>query len=425
MKLTPILLTIVLITACSRNESIPEFHKLTYQVHGSRRHNELQVIITKDDLVNVSYTRYNSHSVDYHTHLSQAESVRLLSLVQSLEIPVPEKSNQMIPRHTGAQELLTIQVGEQTKPIIFEHHISFQPLRHFLSQLVVQADSLDAIEHNENFYSATSAVNQKHAGVKALQPEKFKSPLYNYIQKTDDQQHLQWAFESLAWITTPAEFHDFIALELKNQKKQTVLLNTIATFWIPETHLNALCPIFLSYLETYQKTPCELTDMERSIVAYQFSYLLGKCRYKKAIPFFRTYLEQYDKPYLTSVHYPLSMMGASGLETLTPFLEHKKEHLRLNAIELIVRASKYYPDNNITDPLPASEYENMVPHYRDTILPKLRDLSKNDSSERVNIKAAEAVIEIKLNMKNSNQQVEPIVTTPVDKVEAQSTQAHP
>ena len=368
---------------------------LSYKWQGGfSPYKDITVTIFATGLAEVKTHKQDAETVDYKTQLSEPELGALKSLVKATDFFSQQEQDSDFASDTGETEL-SITDGDRKKTLIFQYRPPLEPLCQFLWKLVSQAEALHSIESDGDIYSSIGAVNPRHAGPKALQPDRFKNPLMKYIEHSETPQKVGWALEGLAWITTPEEFSGYISIELSKETRREMVLRTIGmnTGNLPDSHLKSLCPIYLTFVRDNCDRRDELTQIEKEAIS-GFIQLLGETRYQAAIPLFMKWFEAHDQPYITTELVPLAKMGSSSLGALLPQLESTNESHRLNSIELITIASRLNPRSKYSNPLSDYEYQQMIPIFTNSVIPRLGVMSLEDPSQKIREKSAEALIEI-------------------------------
>jgi hypothetical protein len=370
---------------------------IEYRCHGADSpYQEVSITIAGTGGARVVTRRHVGPGVDYKTQLSREELGALKTLVHSTDFFAQPEKDGTGARDVGATEL-TVRSGDDTRTLSFHYRPSMQPLTEVLWKLVAQAEAVRAIEGDGDIYTASAVVNPRQAGMKALQPDRLKEPLMAYVCAHTDRQKVEWALEGLAFVTTPEEFSGFVALRLEDAKQRDLFLGLVGThpFWgnIPESHLKALCPVYLAFARDARARTHALEKAEQQALG-DFTRLLGDIRYQPAIPVLTKWFEQHREPYVDASLTPLARMGTSSLTVLVPYLQSSEECYRVNAIELLVLASRTSPRAGFSNPLSEYEFGQMIPVFTNTVIPKLVTLAGQDPSAKVKATAGKAVEEI-------------------------------
>lgn len=370
---------------------------LTYRWQGGYSpYKQVEVKISQAGAAMVTGQKQDSLPLQHLTSFSNEELETLRELIRSTGFFTQTGQDTDLDTGEGKTEL-TIHLDGKSKTLNYLHLPALEPLEHFAWRLITQASAIQALESDGDVSSAANAVMPTHAGMKSLQPGRLKIPLMSYVRDHYDRQKIETALEALSWVTTPEEYSRFVSLGLKKGDLGEKLLGIIGTHPfcgnIPGTHLKSLCPVFLAYAKDAHSRKSELGAVEQKALA-DFTRLLGEARYEPAIPLLKDRFEKHDRPYITTSLTPLAKMGLPGLRALTPYLESKKEAHRLNAIELLTIASRLGPNGGFANPLSEQEFRRMIPVFTDQVIPRLRDLSGEDPSNRVKKKAGEALKEI-------------------------------
>lgn len=328
--------------------------------------------------------------------LSPEVVAALRTLIRSTEFFSQPAKDTSFATDTG-ESVLKINSEGSERTLTYHYRPQLSPLTQPIWKLITQAFTTKAIESDIDIYTATGAVQPTHSGMKVLQPEALKAPLMTYIRDHDDRQKVQWSLEALAWITTPEEYSGFVSIGIEAHRTRDTILTIIGThpFYgsIPDSHLQALCPIYLSYAKDFHSRLNQLSSAEKEALS-DFTRLLGETRYEPAIPLLTQWFDDHIEPYITTSLTPLAKMGSASLRSLTPYLERPEEPYRLNAIELLTIASRLGPHGGYANPLTDNELGRMIPIYTDNILPQLMEMSQSDPSRTVRDKATKALDEI-------------------------------
>ena len=368
---------------------------LSYKWQGGLSpYKDITVTIFASGQTEVTTHKLNAETVVYKTELSGSELGALKTIVMATDFFSQQEQDTDFATDAGKTEL-SISDGNHKKTLIFQYRPALNPLCMFIWKLVSQAEALHAIESDGDIYSAIGAVNPRHAGPKALQPDRFKHPLMTYIEHGETPQNVGWALEGLAWITTPEEFSGYISVELSKETRRDMVLRLIGmnTGNLPNTHFKSLCPIYFIFVRDNYHRRDELTQIEKEALS-GFIQLLGETRYEAAIPVLMQWFEAHDQPYITTELVPLAKMGLSSLGVLTPQLNSTNESHRLNSIELITIASRLNPRSKYSNPLSDYEYQQMIPTFTNSVIPMLRVMAEADPSQKIREKSAEALSEI-------------------------------
>lgn len=395
-RLSPVILILAFVASVAADDE----PFLTYDWGGGYSpYKQVRVIISSSGTATVTGEKQGLAPVDYRTELTPEEMAALRVLIRSTEFFSQPDQDTSFVTDVG-EAVLTVHAEGKNRTLTYRYRPSLDPLIHSIWKLITQAIALQAIESDGDIYTATGAVNPRHAGAKALQPYALREPFMSYIRNHDNQQKVRWAFEALAWITTPEEYCGFVSLGIEDHHLKDKYLSVIGMLGgnVPESHLHALCPVFLSFARDAHPRIADLNSTEKEALS-GFTSLLGETRYQPAIPMLRQWFEEHDQPYITTSLTPLAKMGVNSLRTLAPYLERPEEAYRINAIELLTIASRLGPNGGYANPLSSYEYGQMIPVFTETVIPRLRELSENDPSGKAKKRAAEALEEIEKQIK--------------------------
>ena len=300
---------------------------------GHSPYKNIQVTILKNGATEVTGQKQRLPPINYQAQLDHEELAALSALVQSTEFFVLPEKDIRIARGSGQTELIIDMEGHR-RSLLYSYRPLLNPVRDFIWKLITQATAIQAITSDGDIYSASGAVKPTHACMKALQPMALKAPLFEYLRTQENRQKAQWAFEALAYLTTPEQLAGFVSSELANAKRKDIILQVIgmSTGNIPNPHVKSLCPVYLTFIRNNYHRRKELSQIEKEVLS-GFIYILGKERYTEAIPLFTAWFKEHSQPHISTDFNPLSKMGLAGLNALQPFLDSKSETHRVKAIE--------------------------------------------------------------------------------------------
>jgi hypothetical protein len=368
---------------------------------GRSPYKSVQVTINAGGATEVFVAKRDGPVTNYATKLSRNELGALRETIAAVKF-FSRPDEDELRKLDGGRTTLTIRLGEQERTIACAHCAGLDPVAGMMWQLVAQGEAVWALEHDGDIYIASGAVNAQLAGRKALQPAQLKEPLRQYIATHEDRQRVEWALTGLAFVTTAEELAAIVAKGLEKPGPREVLLTITGshpfTGNIPAEHGRALCPLYLAFVRDARGRQDKLTKAEAQALT-EFTRMLGELRYAPAIPMFKTWFEAHQKPYVDGSFTPLAKMGLASLEALIPYLRSENENYRLNAVELLVIASRGGPRAGFSNPLPAEEYARMIPMFTDTVLPRLVEMAERDTSAKVKAKAGQAAEEIQKHVK--------------------------
>lgn len=393
----PLLIMVVVLSLSGIARAV-EDPLLTYEWRGGlSQYKEIDVTISQAGEAKVVAHRHDLPALEYRTSLSVEEVAAIRTLVRSTGF----FSHPAVVSRPGATDVgetkIAVHIGNQRNTVTFGYSPSLNPLVHAIEKLIAQASALQAIESDGDIYTAIGAVIPLHAGTKALQAVKLKEPLMRYIHAHDDGQKVEWALEALAWITTPEEYSGFISMGMEEPAQRGKILRIIGTHPycgnIPESHLAALCPVYLSFLRDAYPRLAELDRAEKESLL-SFARLLGETRYAPAVPLFMERFESDDRAYVDASLAPLASIGFESVQALAPYLDSPDENRRIKAILLITVAVRGGPHGGYANPLPRHEFDSMSEMLVRSVVPRLRQMSEKDPSDMVKNNARAAVTEI-------------------------------
>jgi hypothetical protein len=246
------------------------------------------------------------------------------------------------------------------------------------------------IQTDGDLYTATGAVKTSHAGPRALQPERFRKPLMDYIRNHQDRQRVSWALEALAYVATPEEFVGFVSSESRKRADRDSLITSVYKGCIPDSHFLALAPLYLAFVRAHMDSASTLSPEKKSIYETSVSGLRD-ARYVPAIPLMVASFQKNAEPHTTLLSRSLAYMGLPGLWAITPLLSEGDETHRLDAMELAVQTSRFNPDGGYSNPVTEYEYEQMRELFTDHVLPVLRTMVAGDGSIKLKESAVKAI----------------------------------
>jgi len=333
----------------------------------------------------------------YSTQLSQDELADLSTRVDAARL---FDATELEPSGfvKGAEVSITVAREGRKRTYSYTHDPLMAPVEQVCWKLITQAEVLREIEQDGDIYVAAGSVNPRTAGLKVLQPDRLTAPLMGCASTNTDRQKVGWSLEALACLLTPEAFAGFVARQTADPSRRDLYLGLVGTDSftgnIPESHLEALCPLYLAFSRDAYPRRKALSDSERQALS-EFADQLGEVRYQPGISMFRDWFEAHRKPRLDASLTPLATMGASSLGAVSPYLDSTNMCYRINAIQLLTISARLSPRAGYAHPLPEHEYNRMIPVFTNAILPRLLVLSTNDPSEKVRAKAAAAAVEIR------------------------------
>jgi hypothetical protein len=358
---------------------------------GLSPYGKVEATIQSSGQANVLIKKHSGTPISYQTTLSQYEMAALDTIIMSSGFFSLDLGQTVSPADFGQTEI-TISKGSNLKTLSFGLEPTLQPLGNYLWRLCAQAIAITSIESDTDVYTATGAVNSNLVGAKALQPDRLQEPLIAYVKRSKDTQRIGWALEALGCIMTPEEMLGLLAEELKKSDRQELIFRSMPG-GLPKPHLEALCPLYLSFVRESLARRSELTRIEQN--AFDgFLVTLGDRRYEPAIPIFKTLFDHSTQPSLHPDVIPLARMGAAGLSAIIPYLDSTNEIHRSYAIELFQIAARGNPKSKYSNPYSTWEYEQMIPWFKERIIVRLKEMQEKDPSIRVQTMAKEAIAEI-------------------------------
>jgi len=389
------MLRFLLVTVCLAAQTVhadEEKPFLFYKFQGGYSpYKEITVTIKASGETRVTAQKHKQPRVDYTTELSPEEFAALRTLLIATDFfAQPDKEAQFAT--DAGQSELSVTEEKRSRKLLFRHRPSLDPLCQFFWRLQAQAEAFQSLSDG-NLYSVVGAIVPSDSRTKALQSDRFKAPLKNYLETAQDRRQIRLALQALSWITRPEEFAGFVSLRTINSDNRELFFLDL-TSDIPKSHLEALCPLYLAFLK--EKSYTEVTEPSNPGNAFTLSIarFLGEIHYQPALPIFLQWFEINTKPLIQTPLAPLAAMGTPSLHALIPKLEDPNEIYRLNAIGLLTIAARTNPGSGYSNPVSRSEYEKMKTVFKDRVLPKLSAMSQSDVSEKVRSQAAEAMKEI-------------------------------
>ena len=340
---------------------------------GRSPYRTVQVTINAAGAAAVAVTKQAGPPIAYGTSLSRAELDGLRDAIEAGKFFTRAAEDDRPIIHAGLTTL-TAHAGAQRRTFSYRQCPDLEPVTRMLWGLVVQAEAIRALERDDDIYQATGVVNPQLAGIKALQPAQLKEPLLKYVRTHADRQRVEWALTALAFVTTAKEFGEVVTQGVADPQQREVLLTIVGTHPfcgnIPVEHWRALCPVYLTFARDARGRQERLTKAEKQALS-EFTQMLGETRYEPAIPVLKTWFEAHQKPYVDGSFTSLAKMGAASLQALLPYLRNDEESYRMNAIELLVIATRGGPRAGFANPLSEQEYGRMVPVFTTQCCPGL------------------------------------------------------
>lgn len=364
---------------------------LSYSLSGGHSpYGKVKATIQSSGQANVLIQKHSGAPITYQTTLSPIEMAALDTIITSTGFFSLDLGKTEL-RHHGQTEM-TISRGSSLKTLAFGFEPTLQPLSGYLWRLCVQAEAVTSIESDGDVYTAAGTVNANSAGAKALQPDRLREPLIAYVKRAKDTQRIRWALEALGWIMTPNELLGLLAGEMKNQDRQELILMSMPGN-LSKPHLEALCPLYLSFIRDNLPRRSELTPIQRNCFE-GFLEALGYQRYESSIPLFKTLFDQSTQPSLHPDVIPLARMGTAGLRAIIPYLDSTNEIHRRYAIELCQISARGNPKSKYSNPYSPWDYEQMIPLFKGRIIGRLKEMQEKDPSLSVRTTATAAITEI-------------------------------
>lgn len=376
-------------------------HPLFHLRHGGSfsPYQRLEVVISPTGEVKVTTLKYGDENKPavpaYETKLSKYEISALLETIVATGFREARMAESQAGVGDGGLTSISVHCDGWSNTASFTNAPSMAPLTSFAYRLVDQAEALQAIESEGNPYSAMVAVSQRAAGAKVLQPYVLKKPLIAFIKTGTDRQRLSWAFEALAWLTTPEEYLGIVAAERRRPERTEVLRYVGGD--VPDAHAKELCLLSMSFVQTNYRGFNKLSYEDKNKLEGSLSQL-GSARYMNALPLLTKVFSNGQTAGLPPQMIPLYQFKYEGLAVLAGFLQDSDAFLRGAAIRQCELAARMHPKNNVTNPYSAEEFERMRTLFKDHVLPSLIRMKATDpfSENRQLAKTAIAEIEAEL-----------------------------
>ncbi len=360
------------------------------------------LVINQDGRVTVDVQKRPLISYVYNTKLTEDETTHLRELIRQADFF--SLTDQKPPYVTDiGPTSLWINLDGKSHTVTYQMSKTIVPLDACLWGLLTQAEAIYDLKEHGQAYPAGLAVNPRLAGVKAFQPYRLVEPLETFITKSTDTENLNRALEALAWCSTTDQWFSFLETLLKQadteRYAQMMVLLTASPFDgnIPESHLKAMGPLLLAYLEKAYVHYRELSNQEQ-MALYLGMRMLGTVHYAPALGFLKSVFDSHDQKDPSPELIPIRNMGSKGILLLASYLEHPSAHKRMNATESIGMAyttHRYRTGVDLFKPVDDEEYVHMIELFDQRLRSVLERLAEKDVSPEVQSKAKKALQEIR------------------------------
>lgn len=373
----------------------PFFHLQHGGSHSPYQH--LEVVISPTGEVKVTILKYGSENKPsppaYETKLSEYEISALLETIVATGFREARMAESQAGVGGGGLTSISVHCDGWSNTASFSNAPSLDALTSFAYRLVDQAEVVQALEFEGNPYSAMVAVSPRLAGAKVLQPYVLKKPLLTYIKTGTDRQRLSWAFEALAWLTTPEEYLGIVATERRRPERTEVLRYVGGGGDMRD----ALCLLSMSFVQTNYRGFNKLSYEDKNKLEGSLSQL-GSARYMNALPLLTKVFSNGQTAGPPPQMIPLYHFKYDGLAVLAGFLQDSDAFLRKAAIRQCELAARLHPKNSVSNPYSTDEFERMRTLFKDHVLPSLIRMKATDpvSENRQLAEAAIAEIEAEL-----------------------------
>lgn len=362
-------------------------------------HDKVMITIAGDGTTSVTMTQTTIPPC-YMTMLSPEEMAAARTIIRAVDF-FGEPDNDALPCPTDiGPKIVSITMDNQSRDLRFKYRPALDPLLHFLNRITVQAEIIHDIREHANASNALPAVDPRLDGPKVLQPHTLAEPLKTCIHNSDKSGTIECALTALSMVTEPEEWSGFLALLLekadKNRREMLMSIITSHPFRgnIPASHLQALCPLLLTYLRDNWSSRAEQSDQEMDFIFRAFD-ILSSNHYCPALPFLSTIFASHDKPNLNIGITPIAYMGEKGVSLLVTYLDHASENKRMNAVELIRMAYRTHGYGKELTPVEDGDYSRMIRLYEDQVQGRLQTLAQKDASEKVRNLSEKALKDIR------------------------------
>lgn len=360
-----------------------------------------EVVISPTGEVQVTILKYGSEKKPpppvYETKLSEYEVSALLETIVATGFREVHLAENQAGVGDGGLTYISVHCDGWSNTASFSHAQSLAPLSSFAYRLVAQAEVMQAIETEGNPYSAMVAVSPQLAGDKVLQPYVLKKPLLTYIKTGTNRQRLGWAFEALAWLTTPDEYLGIVAAERRRPERTEVLRYVGGGGDVPDAHAEELCLLSMSFVRTNYRGYNRLSYEDKNRLDASLSHL-GSARYMNALPLLTEAFSIGQTAGPPPQMIPLYCFKYEGLAVLDGFLQDSDAFLRKAAIQQCELAARMHTKNSVSNPYSTHEFERMRTLFKNHVLPSLIRMKATDpvSENRQLAEAAIAEIEAEL-----------------------------
>ncbi len=357
----------------------------------------LEVEISPTGEVKVSLSKYGSENKPaipaYETKLSEYEISALLETI----VATGFREARMAETQAGMDGGLTsisVHCDGWSNTASFTNAPSLDPLTSFAYRLVAQAEAVQAIEIEGNPYRAMVAASPSDAGAKALQPYVLKKPLLTYIKTATNRQRLGWAFEALAWLTTPEEYLGIEAAERRRPERTEVLRYVGGG----EHVRDAQCLLSMSFVQTNYRGFNMLSYEDKNKLEGSLSQL-GSARYEYALPLLTQVFSNCQKSGLHPQNIPLFEFKRDGLAVIEGFLQNGDAFLREAAIHQCEVAARTNPKSGLANPCSPSDFAEMRTLFQQHVLPSLIHMKATDPVPEIRQRAEAAIAAIEAELK--------------------------
>jgi hypothetical protein len=364
---------------------------LTYSTRGERMSWEMTVQPGGEVAIDL---KDHKGEFKYDTRLNPEELQAVKAQVKAVDFfSLPEDPGERPLRSHFAIIRACVDDGARQRCVKAYDDGPLDPFAKLLYRLVAQAEILRALRtETDSFYLVPTAFSTNLAGAKVLQPAALRPALIEYFQTHEDLGKISQVFEALCWSMTPEELLGFTANQLEQPARRGLMLQVLMGApgnW-PETTQRALCPVYVAYLREAAPRRAQLSSEEGNY-SREFMSRLGQEHYQPALPLLLQWFDEWDRNYVQVTFSPLAYLGESILRPMLTRLETPNEERQLNAIQVMLYASRAKPIAQFATRQQHSYYAQTAKELRQLTLPALQRLASDDPSPKVRQKAAETL----------------------------------
>ncbi len=221
--------------------------------------------------------------------------------------------------------ILRISLGNEERTLEFRSRSQLSLLINHIWRLIEQGVAINELRDKNDIYQVLIMVAPNAAYPKVIQPWIFEDDLKNFIQHSSDRDKLGQALEALANIIAADNWFGFIwdvysrADSAKREQLSSILGSHLSYSNIPDSHLDALRPLFIWFLEQPEVYRIGLEAYELNKY-FTFCSILGNSKYEYAIPVLERIIDE-------SPHNSLKTRAGWSLDSLAIYRDQYR-HIR-------------------------------------------------------------------------------------------------